>query len=135
MDARRFDAWVKGLPTTLPPDRWQWATRRGVLRGVAGSALAAVMGGAGRAGEREASAAGEGICDHGCGSLCEPISAALYCNFTNPDCLCLKSTSGEVVCTDASIGCPVAGASDECLQDGDCPANEICVRTAGGICC
>jgi hypothetical protein len=135
MDGRRFDAWVKRLPSTSPRGCWLGASRRGLLRGLVGSALTAVVGEFGGASSREAIAAGEGVCDKGCGTLCEPVPAQLLCNFTNPDCLCLKSTSGAVHCATSTRPCPAAGAADECQQDSDCAPNEICVTTAGGICC
>jgi hypothetical protein len=133
MDGRRFDAWVKGLPHGSPREFLWQTSRRGVLKALAGIALALALR---PLRGKDADAAGEGICDNGCGSLCEPTPAQLACNFKNPNCSCLRSTSGAVHCADASTrSCPVPGAADECQQDGDCAPNEICVRTAGGICC
>jgi hypothetical protein len=131
MDARQFDAWVKRFPSTSPRAFLWDASRRGLLRGLAGGALALAVGA-----RRIEHAAADGVCDNGCGSLCEPIPAQIFCNFKNDNCACFKSTSGAVHCGDSTTRpCPVPGATDECQQDSDCAPNEICVRTAGGVCC
>ncbi len=122
MDGKRFDAWVKRVPG---------ASRRGLLRGLVGTALATAFGGV-----SGKDAAGEGVCDKGCGTICEPVAAQLLCSFRNPNCVCVKSTSNANLCADlARAACPAAGAANDCEQDSDCGLNEVCIRTAGGVCC
>jgi hypothetical protein len=138
MDDRRFDALVKKVSGEAFRRE---LGRRGVLGGTVGGVLASVAGQAGESslakkkGKKKKKSKGEGICGKQCGTLCESQLALLSCNFSNPSCVCLKSTSGEIHCADAGIGCPMSPAVDQCQRDSDCGQNAICIKTSGGLCC
>jgi hypothetical protein len=130
MNGNRFDDEVCGLGAG-------GSKRRGVLKALVASGAVAALG---RVSGRPASAKAKkakGPCGKNCGAACDPRTAIIFCDQTIDTCGCVRSTSDKTYCGDgrALDNCPAAGSPDQCSVDADCGPNEICMRTAGGVCC
>lgn len=139
MNSRQFDAFVGALGRSSPRRRVLSALGGAALGGLAvnrGAAKPAKQRGPATARSRRATeATTKSGCSGTCGSGCDPRTAVIFCDPTNPACACFRSVTGKTHCADASRGCPDPGAADECQQDADCGIGGVCVPTAGGLCC
>lgn len=123
MDGQRFDDLTKTLV--------ERPSRRGVLRGLAAGAVAAVFGGtaARRAAAQVDPARTQLVCANQT-TLCNRRGdTATRCGGRQA-CSCALLANGDRRCVFNSRGCP---KRTECDNNRDCDAGEVCISVAG--CC
>jgi hypothetical protein len=121
MDGQRFDDLTKALAGTTP-------SRRGVLRGLAGGAFAAVFGGTafGAAAQVGTTEFDLTCRQQGVKFYCNDPAPVTECGPGNLGCRCARGReSGRFCIEQPTGGCP--SKSERCRQNSDCRSNEVCV--------
>ena len=121
VDGRRFDDLTKNLVAATP-------SRRGVLRGLVGGALAAVFGGVTleRAMAQEVGTeATDLICENQT-VLCNAARRPAFVCGTG--CACARQTNGDKRCVQAQISCR---EQPRCRRNRDCGRGEVCIEVEG----
>ncbi len=121
MEGRQFDDLTKALATSTP-------SRRRMLGGLVGGALAGVFGGVSSvvAGPAEP-AVTEPICDNRA-VICSQ-RPAFACG-GNGSCFCAKTITGSKRCVDAGGGI-TCNNREKCERNRDCAAGEFCIDVSG----
>lgn len=116
------------------------AVRRGLLGGLAASALAGLTGHLGGGAAARKRRKKKPLCKR-CPKICEGRRQLVTCRPLSPGassiCVCARKTNDKVACVGASIGSPTfCSETDQCQVDNDCDAGEVCIKTIDdGICC
>ena len=120
MDGKRFDDLTKAMSGVRP-------SRRAMLRGLAGGALAGVLGGrALGASAQDVTIQGDAICE-GREVIC---SSAGGPGFNCADgCVCARNTNGEKQCVDGLAD--TCRGRTRCQRNRDCDDGQVCIRVAG----
>jgi len=119
VDGQRFDKLTKTLTGATP-------SRRGVLRGLAGGALAAVFGGRALDASAQFTDADDAVCE-GQQVIC---NAAGVPGFTCAEgCVCARNVSGTKQCVNG-LG-DTCRNRKRCNRNKDCGSGRVCIRVSG----